>query len=179
MVAVEEMVGTEVASVKMQMAAGAELLQASDGLAPAQCGGLLMSLSKPRLAAPRAGLGANTTAAERKSAAASEALCVAQSRMGACGGRQKLIGRSGLRAGTLIPGGATARRSPFYSRRCGYEVVRSAARATLAEAEAVVGRMGVKYGVGYDLIYTTMRLAPSFGRTRGRLRGAAGSFDYE
>ena len=165
--------------MKMTLAAGEELLQASDGLAPARCGGLLMSLSKPRLAAPGAGLGANTAAAERKSAAASEALCVAQSRMGACGGRQELIGRSGLRAGcaapgTLIPGGATARRSPCYSWRCGYEVVRSAARATLAEAEAVVGRMGVKYGVGYDLIYTTMRLAPSFGRTRGRLRGAAG-----
>eukprot|EP01050_Picozoa_sp_SAG11_P062192 SAG11_NODE_41759_length_190_cov_15.912088_1_plen_28_part_01 len=28
----------------------------------------------------------------------------------------------------------------------------------------MVGRMEVKYGVGYDLIYTTMRLAPSFGR---------------
>ena len=82
---------------------------------------------------------------------------MAQSRMGTCGGRQELIGRSGLRAGcaapgTLIPGGATARRSPCYSWRCGYEMVRSAARATLAEAEAVVGRMEVKYGVGIGTI---------------------------
>eukprot|EP01050_Picozoa_sp_SAG11_P037104 SAG11_NODE_14471_length_610_cov_7.457926_1_plen_55_part_10 len=28
--------------------------------------------------------------------------------------------------------------------------------------------------VDYDLVYTVMRLAPSFDRTRGRLRGAAG-----
>eukprot|EP01050_Picozoa_sp_SAG11_P038763 SAG11_NODE_15978_length_560_cov_2.219089_1_plen_116_part_01 len=104
---------------------------------------------------------------------------MAQSRLGACGGRQELIERSDLGAGcaapgTLIPGGATARRSPRYSRRGGCEVVCSAARTALMEAEAAVGRMEVKYGVGYDLIYTTMRLAPSFGRTRGRLRGAAG-----
>eukprot|EP01050_Picozoa_sp_SAG11_P041348 SAG11_NODE_18483_length_489_cov_9.066667_1_plen_41_part_10 len=34
--------------------------------------------------------------------------------------------------------------------------------------------MMVRARVDYDLVYTVMRLAPSFGRTRGRLRGAAG-----
>eukprot|EP01050_Picozoa_sp_SAG11_P006416 SAG11_NODE_496_length_8931_cov_2.956015_3_plen_58_part_00 len=50
----------------------------------------------------------------------------------------------------------------------------STARATQLEAEAAARRTEVKYEKGYGLIYTTMRLAPSFGRTRGRLRGAAG-----
>eukprot|EP01050_Picozoa_sp_SAG11_P067433 SAG11_NODE_48086_length_125_cov_117.692308_1_plen_41_part_11 len=34
--------------------------------------------------------------------------------------------------------------------------------------------MAVQMQVDYDLIYIVMRLAPSFGRTRGKLRGAAG-----
>eukprot|EP01050_Picozoa_sp_SAG11_P012874 SAG11_NODE_1462_length_4866_cov_4.910216_2_plen_69_part_00 len=56
------------------MAAGEELLRASDGLAPARCGGHLMSLSKPGLAAP--GAGSAHTAATTKGifVAAGEAL---------------------------------------------------------------------------------------------------------
>eukprot|EP01050_Picozoa_sp_SAG11_P027383 SAG11_NODE_6911_length_1226_cov_2.850932_1_plen_94_part_00 len=34
--------------------------------------------------------------------------------------------------------------------------------------------MMVRARVEYDLVYTVMRLAPSFGRTRGRLWGAVG-----
>jgi len=34
--------------------------------------------------------------------------------------------------------------------------------------------MSTMMTVKYDLIYVVMRLAPSFGRTRGKLRGAAG-----
>ena len=170
---------TEMAAMG-QMAAGEELLQASDGLAPARCGGLKVSLFTPRLAAPRAGRGTNTTAAvEQEFTAAGEALRGAQGRMGACGGRQVLFARSGLSAGgvaprTLIPGGAADRRSPWHARRGGCEVARSAARATFLEADDAVGRMEVAFEEGYNLIYATMRLAPSFGRTRGRLRGAAG-----
>ena len=152
-------------------------LRASDGLAPARCGGLRMSLFAPCLAARGAGSRTNTTAAaEQMSAAAGEALHVVQSRMGACGGRQVPITRSspsagGAAPGTLVPGGVAARRSPRHTRRGGCEVACSAARAALQEVEAVVRRMEVQYEVGYDLIYITTRLAPSFGRTRGQLRG--------
>eukprot|EP01050_Picozoa_sp_SAG11_P004125 SAG11_NODE_254_length_11587_cov_4.312913_16_plen_556_part_00 len=174
----------EVAAVKTKMPAGEETLKASDGLAPARCGGLMMSLFTPRLAAPGAGRGTNTMAAadraaEQKFAAAGEALRVEQSRMGACGGRQGLIAWSSSSAGyaapgTLIPGGAAARRSPRHARRGGCQVACSTARTALKEAEAAARRIEAKYEVDYDLIYTTMRLAPSFGRTRGQLRGAAG-----
>eukprot|EP01050_Picozoa_sp_SAG11_P012294 SAG11_NODE_1358_length_5120_cov_1.838080_2_plen_75_part_00 len=58
----------------MKMAAGEETLRASDGLALARCGGLLMSLSKPGLAAPGAGLGTNTTAAAEQCGRQSGAL---------------------------------------------------------------------------------------------------------
>eukprot|EP01050_Picozoa_sp_SAG11_P036633 SAG11_NODE_14039_length_627_cov_3.155303_1_plen_158_part_00 len=70
--------------MKMKMTAGEETLKASDGLAPAWCGGLMMSLFTPRLAAPGAGTQTNMTAvAEQKSATAGEALRGAQGRASA------------------------------------------------------------------------------------------------
>eukprot|EP01050_Picozoa_sp_SAG11_P035527 SAG11_NODE_13070_length_670_cov_2.837413_1_plen_127_part_01 len=124
-----------------KMAAGAELLRASDGLAPARCGGLMVSLFIPRLAALGAGRGTNTTAAvEQEFTAAGAALRGAHERMGACRGRQALFEGSGSSAGgvapgTLIPGVAADRRSPWHARRGGCEVARSAARAAFVEAD--------------------------------------------
>eukprot|EP01050_Picozoa_sp_SAG11_P027384 SAG11_NODE_6911_length_1226_cov_2.850932_2_plen_123_part_00 len=68
---------------------------ASDGLAPARCGELVLSLLTPRLAAPGAGFTHTEAAATWRSfAAAGVALRDAQSQMRACDGGQARATRS-------------------------------------------------------------------------------------
>ena len=88
---------------------------------------------------------------------------------------------------TLVPGGVAAAlaaarkprpakrppRFPAWSRR-ELEGAYTAALDAHDGGRAAEARMMVRARVDYDLVYTVMRLAPSFGRTRGRLRGAAG-----
>eukprot|EP01050_Picozoa_sp_SAG11_P023985 SAG11_NODE_4984_length_1703_cov_2.989401_1_plen_113_part_10 len=92
-------------------------MTASDGLAPARCGGLLVSLSTPRLAALGAGPAHTAAAARRSFAAAGEALRArggaTQGQVRACGGRQVRTTEScGTRQGAALKarnsGGAAA-----------------------------------------------------------------------
>ena len=68
------------------------MVEASGGLAPARCPGLLVSLRSPRLAAPGAGLAHTAVATKRSFVAAGEALrargVAMQSQVRACGGRR-------------------------------------------------------------------------------------------
>jgi hypothetical protein len=153
-----------------------------------------LSLLTPRLAAPGAGLTHTTAAATRRSfAAAGVALRDAQSQVRACDGGQARATRSaqagcGVVPRTLVPGGATAARAavrrkprpakrpprfPAWSRR-ELEGAYTAALDARDGGRAAESRMTERARVDYGLVYTVMRLAPSFGRTRGRLRGAAG-----
>jgi len=164
---------------------------ASGGLAPARCPGLIASLRSLRLAAPGAGQGKHTPAAARRSfAAASETLRAAQGRLRNCNGKQvrgrrSRTGAKGAAPRTLVSGGVSPdrgaarrprarREQPRYAQSGAYEAALLAARAALDGAETAARRMAVQMQVDYDLIYIVMRLAPSFGRTRGKLRGAAG-----
>jgi hypothetical protein len=170
------------------------MVEASGGLAPARCPGLLVSLRSPRLAAPGAGLVDDTTAAAtRRVAAAGEVLREAQDRARARdGGRVRATwsraGQQCVAPGTLVPGGVasrwghrqcarrrrTRRRPPTYSRRSEYEGAHNLAWSAFEGVAAVARRMAAQIQVDYDLVYVVMRLAPSFGRTRGTLRGAGG-----
>eukprot|EP01050_Picozoa_sp_SAG11_P017738 SAG11_NODE_2591_length_3188_cov_40.194238_1_plen_544_part_00 len=166
---------------------------ASGGLALARCPGLIASLRPPRLAAPGAGQGEHTTAAARRSFAAASAtlrVMMAQGWLRTCNGKQVRGTRSSISARgaaprTLTQGGAAlgrgvarwprARRvQPYYAPRGAYEAAHLAARAAYDGVETAARRMSTMMTVKYDLIYVVMRLAPSFGRTRGKLRGAAG-----
>lgn len=87
---------------------------------------------------------------------------------------------------TLVPGGATpgwgvarwrlraSREPPTYVPRWAYEGVHNAVWSAQEGAATAERRMVAQAEVDYDLVYAVMRLAPSFGRTRGKLRGAAG-----
>jgi hypothetical protein len=171
-------------------------MTASDGLAPARCRGLLVSLSTSRLAALGAGP-AHTAAATRRSfVAAGEALRVkGDARRGqgrACGGRHVRATEScgnnqgaapmARNSGGAAAGWGAARRRPRSTWRhprliaCGrgeLEGVCLAASTALNRGRAAEVRM-VERARDYSLVYDVVALAPSFGRTRGMLRGAAG-----
>eukprot|EP01050_Picozoa_sp_SAG11_P007794 SAG11_NODE_660_length_7893_cov_4.055042_9_plen_241_part_00 len=174
------------------MAAGEELVRASDGLALARCGGLSMRLSKPGLAA--LGAGSTHTAATTKGifVAAEEALRGAQSQGRACGGGQARAtrscrGRRGAAPRTRHSGGAVAgwgedRRRPRptwrHSRlttwgRSELESALSVVFVAVHGGRAAEARMAER-ARDYSLVYDVVALAPSFGRTRGVLRAAAG-----
>eukprot|EP01050_Picozoa_sp_SAG11_P024440 SAG11_NODE_5199_length_1632_cov_47.477495_2_plen_494_part_01 len=170
------------------------MAEASGGLAPARCPGLVMSLRSPRLAALGAGLVDDTTAAAaRRVAAAGEVLRAAQDRARARGGWRvratwSRTDQQCVASGTLVPGGAasgrghrqcarrrrTRRRPPKYAQRSAYEGAHRLAWKAFEGVAAVARRMARQFQVDYDLVYLVMRLAPSFGRTRGILRGAGG-----
>eukprot|EP01050_Picozoa_sp_SAG11_P004779 SAG11_NODE_315_length_10858_cov_14.578977_2_plen_116_part_00 len=88
-------------------------MTASDGLAPARCGGLLASLLTSRLAALGAGPAHTAAATERSFVAAEEALRVAQGQVSVCGGRharatRRCGGRRGAAPRTRNSGGGAA-----------------------------------------------------------------------
>jgi hypothetical protein len=159
-------------------------LVVSDGLAPARCPRAL------RLAATGAGLVEDDTpaAARRKFAAAGEALREARSRQCARNGKRArgTRGRGGRRCaapGTLDPGGVASRRGarrprwrpPRYAPRGEYEAAHRAALTAFREVAAAARCITAQARSDYDLVYKVMDLAPSFGRTRGKVRGAGGS----
>ena len=159
---------------------------ASDGLAPARCS----TLRALRLAATGAELAGDGTpaAAKRKFAAAGEALREARSRQCARNGKRArgTRGRRGRRcaaSGTLDLGGAASRRGvrrprwrpPRYAQRCEYEAAHRTALTAFQEVAAAARHIVAQARSDYDLVYKVVGLAPSFGRTRGKVRGAGGS----
>ena len=174
---------------------GRSTMVASDGLAPARCEGFVKNLLALRPAARGAGQACTRAAAKGSIAAAGAALRAEQGWVCDRDGRRKHTTRSkanetGVASGTLTPGGA----APKVREAC-RRAVRWASRGrlhfvTIGEyegahrqvcdayvgAEAAIGRVTERAGVEYQLIYEVMRLAPNFGRSRGKLRGAAGGF---
>ena len=163
-------------------------MTASGGLAPARCPGLIASLRPPRLAAPGAGHDVTPATAEQKFVVAREALRVARCRARTHGaGVRAAWSRTGgecAAPGTLHLGGVVLRRGA--PRRCAtrrpprcapdgaYEAAHAAACSANDGVEAAA-RRAMMMDQDYELVHIVARLAPSFGRTRGRLRGAAGS----
>jgi hypothetical protein len=163
-------------------------MTASCGLAPTRCPGLIASLRSPRLAAPGAGHDVTPATAEQKFVVAREALRVARCRARTHGaGVRAAWSRTGgecAAPGTLHLGGVVlrrgaprrcaARRSPRRAPDGAYEAAHTAACSAIDGVEAAV-RRAMMMDQDYELVHIVARLAPSFGRTRGRLRGAAGS----
>eukprot|EP01050_Picozoa_sp_SAG11_P008988 SAG11_NODE_820_length_7014_cov_7.427187_2_plen_271_part_00 len=164
-------------------------LTASGGLAPARCPGLITRLRSPCLAASGAGKGAVQGAAERKFAAAREALRAAKCRARAHAGcaraewsRQNSkceASRTLDLGGVALRRGATwrlraPRRPSRFAPACAYESAYSAAQSALDRVEAAASR-ALMLEPDYELVHIVAILAPTFGRTRGQLRGAAGS----
>jgi hypothetical protein len=162
---------------------------ASGGLALARCPGLVMSLRPPCLAAPGAGQVAAQVAAEQKFVAAREALRVARCRARAhtrcaratwsrqsraCEAPRTLdLGGVALRRGAARRMRAP-RRSPRRAPAGAYEAAHAAALTAMEGVESAACRAMV-LEPDYELVHIVARLAPSFGRTRGQLRGAAGA----
>jgi hypothetical protein len=161
---------------------------ASGGLALARCPGLIASLRPPRLAAPGAGHDVTPATAEQKFAVAREALrvarCRARTHRADVRAAWSRTGGECAAPGTLHLGGVVFRRGA--PRRCAarrpprrapdgaYEAAHVAARSANDGVEAAA-RRAMMMDQDYELVHIVARLAPSFGRTRGRLRGAAGS----
>jgi hypothetical protein len=180
----------ETVAATVEEAAEEKTEVASGGLAPARCPGLIMSLRTSRLAALGAGRGdAKRATTELKSAEARVALRVAQchgrihDERWTCPTRSRLSGgRAAPR--TLTPGGVAGRRGttgcrtrrqpPRYAQIGAYEAAYEATRSAYEGVETTA-RCVRALDQDYHLIHATARLAPSFGRTRGWLRGAAGS----
>ena len=178
----------------MAAVAGLEEMVASDGLAPARCGGLLTSLSASRPAALGAGQASASAAAKRSFAAAVRGRHAVCGRASDCDGGHELATWSGtdgqgIALRTLDSGSvattlkAACPRAAWQSTRGlprvaglrDYEEVRKEVCDTFGGVEKAVRRLMAEAKSKYALVYDVVRLAPNFGRSRGRLRGAAGS----